>query len=193
MKPIIITWVILLIFLSGHISFSANAEVNLAKSLVQAGVEIIKYPTTLCILCIIYYGKFSRWPSKRKEFESCFKDLDDKDKKALFSLIQGFRSTGERSEYSQELFESEMKAFFKSIDYDFSQLKNGDLLIEGGFNEEITKSLGFLASSKRYFSIVGHTSEEKFSFLPSEKAERSRCFLKIKLNMHKQDTLRNIL
>lgn len=147
---------LLLGFFCGSCVYAAGSPNDLGEAIAKVAI----LPTTSQFLLYTgfsaYYMKFNRWPHDREEFIRALGDKDEKKAKDLSSI--------------DEL-----------IYYKFSQLENGDLLIEGGFNEKITAQLTSAGFGKCLFSVIAHKSEEGFSFEPSPKNKDNRDYFTIPL------------
>jgi hypothetical protein len=155
MKQLVIG-VILLMAISG-----CAYPADLGSDIGEAIGKIVLLPTTTQFLlytgCAAYYAEHNHWPQTKESFAQGIKNSEDKTAKELNSL--------------DEL-----------IYYNFYPLKNGDVLIEGGFNQEITEQLVSSGISKCLFSVIAHKTEDGFSFTPSEKTKNNRDYFSLPLN-----------
>lgn len=134
---------------------------DLGSDIGEAVAKVALLPTTTQFLlytgCAAYYMQFNRWPQSKEDLAQGFKDSEDKTAQEVNSLD-------------------------KLIYYDLFPLENGDVLIEGGFNQEITEQLVSSGISKCLFSVIAHKTEDGFSFTPSEKTKDNRDYFSLPLN-----------
>jgi hypothetical protein len=151
---------------------------NFAEELVQAVGQLatvsIKLQMQLYVLCGYYHLKNGTWPKDREEFLAYFAKMDEQSEKELTPL---FRSTQEKESTAKTgSVKEDIVALSKLILFDFFPLENGDLLIEGGLNPEISKEAKS-SMAKCLFSSVAHKIDEGFSFTPSDKAKQNLNYM----------------
>lgn len=118
---------------------------DLGEAVGRLSAESMKCQILIYTLCSSYYKENGKWPKDKQELEAFFEKSDNKDSKESIDYLT------------------------KVSSYELTPLDNGDLLIKGGFNKEITK--GQDDTDMFRFSIIAHKSEKGFSFKPSDKAK----------------------
>lgn len=158
---------------------------DLAKAAAESAITIanlaIKNQIALYTMCMMYNAGLGRWPADRKEFEEYFLNLgrlSDEEKASVAGIFKTI--TGAKD--SSKLTQNAMKAFFDGIDIGFTPMDTGDVLIEGGFNKEFTRTIESAGVSKCRFCVVASRKGDRISFTPSEKYKDNRDYLSFPLS-----------
>ena len=170
----LITIILLCLSLFNGLAYPANLGEEIAQAIGQLASVSIKLQMKLYVLSAFYYLKNERWPQDKQEFADFFGKMDEESEKEISLLMQSSQEKDTAPKAGS--IKEDIDSLSKLIYYDFFPLDNGDLLIEGGFNQKLTKeSTGSM--NKFPFSTVAHKTEEGFSFSPSDKAKQNTGYL----------------
>ena len=168
-----------IVILSNGVALPQNPLDGFAEAIGKLVLQTTKYEAILFALCAQYFMKFNRWPSDKEEFKNYFLDTKNKTSEEETPVMKKFLKAEEGA--TKKSPEEYAKESFEALVFDFKNLPDGSLLIEGGLNldektkEDIKKmNLGSIMN----FSVIARRTETGFSFSPSEKAKKSTDFLK---------------
>ena len=168
---IFITIIILFALLLSTISPLATAG-NFIEELGGAIAKIYglmtKHRIVLYTACATYYVKFNRWPSSKAELESYFKNAEGKNAEKNTAILE----------------------VLNELNLDFTQMEDGNVLIEGGYEEKNEKAFEKARLGKCRLSVIGRRTEDGFVFSPSEKAKGNRDYFNLPMNLNEKKKAR---
>lgn len=155
---------------------------TMGQAMIGSAAEIIfismKYQVMLYALCAFYYSRFNRWPQNKEELVKFYQDIKDDKENGLKAMIDSAQSPWPPS----ESLGKEIGSLSKTFIYELRPFSGARLLIEGGFNQEITENIAAVGFSKCLFSTVGRKTPDGFSFTASDKNKGGRDYLSVSVN-----------
>ena len=133
---------------------------ELGESIANMYAALTTHRLILYSLCAGYYAKFGKWPSGKEDFEAVFQD-DGK--------------TGKEKVKAEEAL--------GYMNLSFTPMGDNKVLIEGGYEEKMEKTLEEAGVGKCRISVIAERTRDGFVFNPSEKAKGNRDYFNLPMNM----------
>jgi len=152
---------------------------QIGESLTKFYGALTQHRFMLYLMLVIYYEKFQRWPSSRKEFEDYILDIEKSSKAEAESLKKIFESPPKDAKEPEIPRFKSAKEVLSFAPFECTVLGNGDLLIEGKMNEKLEKAMEGSDFSRCYFSMICHATKEGYTFQPSPNTKSNRDYFNL--------------
>ncbi len=152
---------------------------QIGESLTKFYGALTQHRFMLYLMLVVYYEKFQRWPSSRKEFKDYILGLEKNSKTEAETLKKIFESPPKDAKEPEIPRFKSAEEVLSFAPFECTVLENGDLLIEGKMNEKLEKAMEGSSFSKCYFSIMCHATKEGYAFQPSPKTKSNRDYFNL--------------